>query len=160
MPQSLRFLRRPSIAPLAPPTRRRMEDWPRSNGLTNGHMSTASPASSIREGSGPNVCLSGSSGWPLRDHTGIAAFQSVQIVGTSGDSLVCLDCGYTELVIPATKLEQLKKVWNHLVHGVRKRDLLLKMARIWRGEPGKVNVGNTQISMLCRPGVHAYFSGL
>jgi hypothetical protein len=24
------------------------------------------------------------------------------------DSLVCLDCGYTELVIPATKLEQLK----------------------------------------------------
>jgi hypothetical protein len=26
------------------------------------------------------------------------------------DSLVCLDCGYTELVIPATKLEQLKKV--------------------------------------------------
>jgi hypothetical protein len=63
-------------------------------------------------------------------------------------------------VIPATKLEQLKKVWNHLVHGVRKRDLLLKMARIWRGEPGKVNVGNTQISMLCRPGVHAYFSGL
>ena len=38
--------------------------------------------------------------------------------------------------------------------------VLLKMARIWRGEPGKVNVGNTQISMLCRPGVHAYFSGL
>jgi hypothetical protein len=26
-----------------------------------------------------------------------------------GDSLVCLDCGYTELVIPTTKLEQLKK---------------------------------------------------
>jgi hypothetical protein len=66
------------------------------------------------EGSGPNVCLSGSSGWPLRDHAGIAAFQSVQIVGTSGDSLVCLDCGYTELVIPATKLEQLKKVWNQI----------------------------------------------
>jgi hypothetical protein len=26
------------------------------------------------------------------------------------DSFVCLDCGYTELVIPATKLEQLKEV--------------------------------------------------
>jgi hypothetical protein len=25
------------------------------------------------------------------------------------DSFVCLDCGYTELVIPATKLEQLTK---------------------------------------------------
>jgi hypothetical protein len=26
------------------------------------------------------------------------------------DSLVCLDCGYTQRVIPATKLELLKKV--------------------------------------------------
>jgi hypothetical protein len=36
------------------------------------------------EGSGPNVCRFGLSGWLLRDDAGIAALPSVQIVGLSG----------------------------------------------------------------------------
>jgi hypothetical protein len=39
------------------------------------------------EGSGPNVCRFGLSGWLLRDDAGIAALPSVQNVGPSGYEL-------------------------------------------------------------------------
>ena len=52
----------------------------------------------------------------LQDFSGelVVAFPGIERlkldpVYVGGTILVCLDCGYTELVIPAAKLEQLRK---------------------------------------------------